>query len=284
MRLASNSLYWFSLYLILDRLYLLGLYLSICTFSVFTWWCKTLLQKSLPMLRQSMQLGRMSIDGIRPPPHEVVITTTTSQATPATVHRPQIAAQPTAIVRPPLVGWVLIALFCVCVVIVYCQRMIVEHCLELLGWGGGGGVVSSFECMSFLFVHFLLFLKCSVGACSVSVDFFNCTLPLPSTLQQREFDHFPCKHIFDPHSHEGRQMGHKLWELSRQNLFLVLSGTVTHCCRVGLGSRASTVVATVKCLGLVLRWGAQQVYTYNVYKINRHMSEPVIQKCYSFAI
>ena len=83
------------------------------------------------MLRQSMQLGRMSIDGIRPPPHEVVITTTTSQATPATVHRPQIAAQPTAIVRPALVGLVLIA-FCVCVVIVYCQQMIVEHCLELL--------------------------------------------------------------------------------------------------------------------------------------------------------
>ena len=123
------TVYWFSLYLILDSLYLLSLYLSMCTFSVFTWWCKTLLQKSLPMLRQSMQLGRMSIDGIRPPPHEVVITTTTSQATPATVHRPQIAAQPTAIVRPALVGLVLIA-FCVCVVIVYCQQMIVEHCLE----------------------------------------------------------------------------------------------------------------------------------------------------------
>ena len=170
MRLASNSLYWFSLYLILDSLYLLSLYLSICTFSVFTWWCKTLLQKSLPMLRQSMQLGRMSIDGIRPPPHEVVITTTTSQATPATVHRPQIAAQPTAIVRPPLVGLVLIAFFvCVCVVIVYCQQMIVEHCLELLFFlfflGGGGGVVSSFEFMSLCLFCLYIFFSFSSAVC-----------------------------------------------------------------------------------------------------------------------
>ena len=95
------------------------------------------------MLRQSMQLGRMSIDGIRPPPHEVVITTTTSQATPATVHRPQIAAQPTAIVRPALVGLVLIA-FCVC-----CNCLLsANDCRTLFGvvvvgfffffWGWGG--------------------------------------------------------------------------------------------------------------------------------------------------
>ena len=59
------------------------------------------------MLRQSMQLGRMGIDGIRPPPHEVVIAAHTSHATPASIHRPQIAAQTTALVRPPLVS-----LFC----------------------------------------------------------------------------------------------------------------------------------------------------------------------------
>ena len=61
------------------------------------------------MLRQSMQLGKMGIDGIRPPPHEVVISTPTSQATQATVQRPQIVAQPAALVRPPLVSLVVFA-------------------------------------------------------------------------------------------------------------------------------------------------------------------------------
>ena len=61
---------------------------------------------------------------------------------------------------------------CVC----YNCLLSANDCRTLFGvvglGGGGGGVVSSFECMSFLFVHFLLFLKCCVGACSVNVDFF----------------------------------------------------------------------------------------------------------------
>ncbi|XP_070184081.1 transcription initiation factor TFIID subunit 4-like isoform X1 [Littorina saxatilis] len=60
------------------------------------------LKKSLPMLRQSMQLGKMSIEGIRPPPHEVVIATPSSQTTQATIQRPQIMSQQTAVVRPPM--------------------------------------------------------------------------------------------------------------------------------------------------------------------------------------
>ena len=225
MRLASNSLYWLSLYWILDSLYLLSLYLRICTFSVFTWWRKTLLQKSLPMLRQSMQLGRMGIDGIRPPPHEVVITTTTSQATPATIHRPQIAAQPTAIVRPPLVGLVLTALFLCCNCL-----LSANDCRTLFGvGGGGGGVVSSFECMSFLFVCTFPFLSqvlCVSMFCECRFIYFYCKLVIWATLHQRKFVwSFSLQtYIFDPLSQEGREMGHKLCELSRQNLLLVLSG------------------------------------------------------------
>ncbi|XP_070195793.1 transcription initiation factor TFIID subunit 4-like isoform X2 [Littorina saxatilis] len=67
------------------------------------------LKKSLPMLRQSMQLGKMSIEGIRPPPHDVVIATPSSQTTQATIQRPQIMSQQTTVVRPPMKGGVVMA-------------------------------------------------------------------------------------------------------------------------------------------------------------------------------
>nr|KAG5712640.1 hypothetical protein BaRGS_029695 [Batillaria attramentaria] len=57
------------------------------------------LKKSLPMLRQSMQLGKMGIDGIKPPPGEVVMATPTTQVTQVPVQRPQPTPSAPQVVR-----------------------------------------------------------------------------------------------------------------------------------------------------------------------------------------
>ncbi|XP_076448738.1 transcription initiation factor TFIID subunit 4-like [Babylonia areolata] len=58
------------------------------------------LKKSLPMLRQCMQQNRMTIEGIRAPPHEIVIATSASHAPPPSAPRPQVPSQPAPVIRP----------------------------------------------------------------------------------------------------------------------------------------------------------------------------------------